>query len=292
MRPDSSLQLRKGQGTTRLQRKGKAPCSLLSRGRGPTTGPHLRRMPSREDALERERPAQVFRAPGRCREPSAAQVTEETPASPAGPQLTQPDFALPAASTGGGAELGAARRPRAPLVKWLLRRPPGNEERKAALFRKENDMFPEEILGRSLSRAARNCPTAMPAHTRRPPGGRRPARCPAGPRAARTTGVPRCLSPGFVAYTSVLPRLWTPASVPRRAALPEAAQRLLLRAIPPGQPGSPIRWVWGAGGPGRAGWQQPGARPARGPRSTPQAVAIRLPRAGCSGSANTRPPAP
>lgn len=90
-----------------------------------------------------------------------ARQTEEALADLAGPQPTQPDFYFPAAFEGSGEELhssrlGGARLPKAPRVTWLLRRPLGMRAGRLRPSRKENDTFPEEILGRSLLSAARN----------------------------------------------------------------------------------------------------------------------------------------
>lgn len=212
----------------------------------------------------------------------------------------------------GGA--GCSPKARAPLVKWLLRRPPGDEEWKPALLRKENDIFPEEILGRSLSSAVRNSlflnepqpgqPGAVPLIS--------PLTCNALPAATsplaaqRATGCsahgrPQVPSSWLRRSTSILLRFRTSALFPHRPTLTEAAQRVLLREPPACAAGEPRLPGVGVAGPlskpgasrtVAARTQYPSAWPARGPPSVPQAVATKVfGGGGCSGSANTRPPA-
>lgn len=97
------LQIQRGQGKTRCGEREDSLQPPLP-GQKPKTGPHLARMPSREEPSK---------GSARLRSRRAWEVRGS---SPAGPQPTQPDFSLPAASIGSGAELGAARRRGHPLL--------------------------------------------------------------------------------------------------------------------------------------------------------------------------------
>lgn len=104
----------RGSGKNQVAEKHKVPTnSLLPRGRGPKSNPHLERMPNREGALGGKRRAQVQGATGFPR-------TEETPATRRGrSQLSRTLFSAGCKQSGAElctSSLGGASQPKAPML--------------------------------------------------------------------------------------------------------------------------------------------------------------------------------
>lgn len=131
---DSSTPNTEGSGQDQVRRKGRFPAASSPRAKTenrPAPGAHAQ--PG--GALKRERPAEVpARLGGAGKQPRRAAANAAGLFSSGRVHRER-----------GGA--GCSPKARAPLVKWLLRRPPGDGEWKSALLRTENDIFPEEILG-------------------------------------------------------------------------------------------------------------------------------------------------